>query len=206
MTVKSCSSSLGMQGGEQIIKLNRVKGCAKNPGVIAHEILHALGFHHMQSHTNRDKFIKIYWDNIEAGNKNYKLTTAEHTSNFNTKYDFYSIMHYPPFIADGIRVIKPKTKYRRFEQFMGQRAKLSTGDIERLKNMYKCGSEQISAVVKFFSTTRRSFITSKKPVYRSQSGFNIERNNDYNSRKNDQIERNYDKNHRYDESDEYFYD
>lgn len=33
-------------------------------GSIIHEILHALGFYHVQSSTNRDDHVNIVWDNI----------------------------------------------------------------------------------------------------------------------------------------------
>lgn len=127
-----------MQDGEQEIFLDRA-GCAEVKGIVIHEILHAIGFHHMQAHTDRDKYIKIYWENIDTSYESeYLAVDAKETSSFDTSYDFYSIMHYPPFSSDGDRVIKPRSKYSYYEQFMGQRVRLSMGDIDRINNMYKC--------------------------------------------------------------------
>lgn len=56
-----CWSFVGKRGGGQVVNL---KGRCVQHGVAVHELLHALGFHHQQSATNRDDYIKIHWQNI----------------------------------------------------------------------------------------------------------------------------------------------
>lgn len=104
-----------------------------------HELIHSLGFHHMHTHTERDDYIKIHWDNIDLEKEhNYRRNSAKFVSNFGTLYDFYSIMHYRPTNSDGDETISPLPEYERYEEFMGQRSKLSLGDIQRINNMYGC--------------------------------------------------------------------
>ena len=41
-------------------------GC-EYKGVVMHELLHALGFYHEQSRYDRDDFVKILFENVQAG-------------------------------------------------------------------------------------------------------------------------------------------
>jgi len=41
-------------------------GCERK-GTVMHELLHALGFWHEQSRTDRDNYVTIHFDNIQKG-------------------------------------------------------------------------------------------------------------------------------------------
>lgn len=58
----SCWSYLGMTGGSQTVSL-QTPGCMWS-GVASHEIMHALGFVHEQSRSDRDHYVSILWENI----------------------------------------------------------------------------------------------------------------------------------------------
>ena len=60
-----CHSSVGKRGGQQSI--NYPQWCLDRFGSTLHEMLHALGFHHEQSRYDRDDYVTIMWENIEAG-------------------------------------------------------------------------------------------------------------------------------------------
>lgn len=51
--------------GTQDLSLE-MPGCV-DQGVVIHELLHALGFVHEQTRPDRDKYVKIYFENIQAG-------------------------------------------------------------------------------------------------------------------------------------------
>lgn len=51
----------------------------------------ALGFEHMHSHINRDRYIKILWENIKPGTEiNFQMRRSQ----YGYDYDYYSVMHY----------------------------------------------------------------------------------------------------------------
>ena len=59
-----CYSDVGLQTGVQLLSLG--PGCVEH-GVVLHELLHTLGLWHEQSRLDRDDYVTIHWDNIEAG-------------------------------------------------------------------------------------------------------------------------------------------
>ncbi|XP_060779072.1 low choriolytic enzyme-like [Neoarius graeffei] len=63
--VKGCSSYIGRIGNNQTLSLVR-SGCVYY-GTVQHELLHALGFNHEQTRSDRDSYIRVVWENIVEG-------------------------------------------------------------------------------------------------------------------------------------------
>lgn len=89
-----CLSYVGRVGGHQPIYLSAKCGERE----IAHELLHALGFIHEQSRPDRDRYVRIQWQNIEEARKSQFVMVPD--SLFepfkNRPFDYRSAMLYPP--------------------------------------------------------------------------------------------------------------
>ena len=122
-----CSSYTGRRGGEQELFLNRLCGFR----AAVHEIGHAVGLWHEHSREDRDKFITINFDNIEAG-KEYNFNQNISDGDDVGEYDYGSIMHYGEFDY----AIDPTIPTIVAPQPIGQRNALSAGDIAAVRAMY----------------------------------------------------------------------
>ena len=60
-----CWSLVGRHSQGQVLNL-QTPNCVRH-GVVVHEFLHAIGFYHQHSAADRDNYVIINWENIEAG-------------------------------------------------------------------------------------------------------------------------------------------
>ncbi|KAM4560829.1 LOW QUALITY PROTEIN: hatching enzyme 1.2 [Fundulus diaphanus] len=159
-----CWSFLGQTGGSQTLSL-QTPGCMWS-GIAAHEFMHALGFVHEQSRSDRDHYVSIVWKNIMPGLDEWPLpripTTFEQnktnaiffclteyihnfrkqvTNNLNSPYDYSSVMHYGryAFSEDGGPTIIPIP-----DPYIpiGQRDGPSALDLHKINVLYNCGANE----------------------------------------------------------------
>lgn len=65
----------------------------------------------MQSTHNRDEYVTIHWENIRSGTEeNFEKYNNTLVTDFDTTYDYYSILHYSAygFSTNGNATIVPK--------------------------------------------------------------------------------------------------
>ncbi len=130
-TGDGCTSYVGRIGGAQTIS---VTGCGR--GSVLHEVLHAAGFFHEQSRSDRDDFITIVWSEIEPSQKS-AFETRPGVSQDVGAYDYGSIMHYGShaFSRTGQPTIIPRTP----GAVIGQRDGLSPSDRAAVATLYGGG-------------------------------------------------------------------
>ncbi|KAG8580022.1 hypothetical protein GDO81_007090 [Engystomops pustulosus] len=112
-------------------------GC-DHKAIVEHELLHALGFYHEQSRSDRDDYVQIWWDEITAGMEhNFNTYDDKYITDLNTPYDYESVMHYAPLSFNKNPNIPA------FDNIIGQRLDFSAIDVERLNRMYNCSAPLI---------------------------------------------------------------
>jgi len=129
-----CYSYLGKAGGLQPIKL--AAGC--QPQEIMHEVMHALGFIHEHSRTDRDQYIEVLWANINDQYKSQFFLAPEAFMEpvRGLPFDYRSIMLYAPDTfarSPGQPSIRPRSSDA---VIAPMRAGLSALDVEKLRRLY----------------------------------------------------------------------
>jgi len=130
---------VGMRGGGQQLNLqpNSLEiGCFRLYTIV-HEFMHAIGFYHMQSATERDEFVRIAYENIQPGKEhNFNTYDSIAISQYGVEYDYGSVMHYSKtaFSINGADTIVPKRDLG--DNIMGQRLRMSDKDVAKINGKY----------------------------------------------------------------------
>ncbi|KAK2853435.1 hypothetical protein Q5P01_006096 [Channa striata] len=134
-SLSGCYSYVGRRGSGQVVSLNR-QGCVYH-SVIQHELLHALGFDHEQTRSDRDQHVRILLENVIRGME-YNFRKIE-TINLGTPYDYNSVMHYGrfDFSWNGQPTIIPIPDPN---VAIGTATQMSPTDILRVNRLYRCRS------------------------------------------------------------------
>uniref|UniRef100_A0A915DXU8 Metalloendopeptidase n=1 Tax=Ditylenchus dipsaci TaxID=166011 RepID=A0A915DXU8_9BILA len=93
---EGCYTTVGRFSGRNVLMLetNQWLLCLVFPTVI-HELLHVAGLWHEQMRYDRDKYIKVHYENIVRGTASQFEKVPEYASStYNVKYDYKSVMHY----------------------------------------------------------------------------------------------------------------
>lgn len=132
-----CWSYVGRIGGAQKLSMKR-DGCF-HKSFMVHEVIHALGFMHMVNNVDRDKFVRIHWENVAPENYHwFDKVDPRFYSNLGTGYDLLSVMHNSKWsnTKNGKDTIIPHNK--KFLPLIGEMGKISEGDALRINRMYQC--------------------------------------------------------------------
>ncbi|XP_062585892.1 uncharacterized protein LOC134247569 [Saccostrea cucullata] len=129
-----CSSGVGFHGNEEHHITLAEPGCG-SVSIAVHEMLHRIGQRHEQSRNDRDRYVKIIWDNIDPNYKNNFYRRLTYNLN---PYDVGSVMQYGyTSFGGGKKTIELKDKNLYFLEVPGNQV-LSFYDLKDLLDHYDC--------------------------------------------------------------------
>lgn len=131
---KHCYSYLGRIGGHQPIRLSTECGVRE----IKHELMHALGFIHEHSRTDRDQYIEVNWQNIDPAYHNQFFVAPDSLMEplRGTPFDYQSIMLYDPrFFAKDPK--QPSLHSRTSQRIRPTLRGLSVQDLARIQVLFR---------------------------------------------------------------------
>uniref|UniRef100_A0A3P9DTW5 Metalloendopeptidase n=1 Tax=Maylandia zebra TaxID=106582 RepID=A0A3P9DTW5_9CICH len=122
------------------------QGCVFHQ-IVQHEVLHALGFDHEQTRSDRDQHVRILLENVIPGMEhNFRKIN---TRNLDTPYDYNSVMHYGRFAFSRDR--EPTIVPIPDENVaIGRATEMSANDILRVNRLYTCSMYLVSFRFFFF--------------------------------------------------------
>uniref|UniRef100_A0AAY4CPM6 Metalloendopeptidase n=1 Tax=Denticeps clupeoides TaxID=299321 RepID=A0AAY4CPM6_9TELE len=137
-----CFSSVGNRHvGQQTLSIG--SNCDRL-ATVEHEFLHALGFWHEQSRSDRDDYVGIVWDQIQTGKEhNFNLYDDGVSSSLGVPYDYGSMMHYSKTAFRKGEEPTIVTKIPEFMDVIGQRMEFSDSDLLKLNRLYNCTSSSL---------------------------------------------------------------
>ncbi|XP_014647063.1 PREDICTED: astacin-like metalloendopeptidase [Ceratotherium simum simum] len=163
--MSGCFSGVGRSGGMQVVSL--APTCLqRGPGIVLHELMHVLGFWHEHARADRDRYIRVNWNEILPG---FEINFIKsRNSNMLVPYDYSSVMHYGrlAFSRRGLPTITPLWAP---SVHIGQRWNLSTSDITRVLRLYDCspsGHSPRGKGIQAHSYGRSSTPASRPPLQR----------------------------------------
>ncbi|KAK2511897.1 hypothetical protein Q9233_016639 [Columba guinea] len=158
--LKTCIDFKPWEGEENYISVFKGSGCWSSVGnrrvglqqlsigancdriaTIQHEFLHALGFWHEQSRSDRDDYVSIVWERIQSGTgHNFNKYDDKTSDSLNVPYDYNSVMHYSKNAFRNGTEPTIITNIPDFMDVIGQRMDFSDYDLQKLNRLYNCTS------------------------------------------------------------------
>ncbi|KAL1480719.1 hypothetical protein MTO96_050794, partial [Rhipicephalus appendiculatus] len=133
-----CYSAIGRMGRAQPVSFGY--GCLYK-GTMVHELLHAVGFYHEHSRSDRDIYIDVFTENAkkDAVPQFEKLKPSK--NRLLTPFDMESVMLYGSYAfarAPGLVTMLTKDGGHLTEVY--DKPGLSASDVIRVKKLYKCSN------------------------------------------------------------------
>ncbi|XP_065334978.1 zinc metalloproteinase nas-1-like [Cloeon dipterum] len=132
-----CYGGYGYTGDKVVVNL--ASDCYGDTSTLIHEMMHVLGFDHEQTRYDRDMYLEVQWENIQAGQEHNFQKYPRTKAYPRYPYDLSSVMQY--FLTAfgvGGRPTMILTDSSIDENSVGNANSMSRSDILRMRSAYKC--------------------------------------------------------------------
>lgn len=132
-------SQVGRAGGRQYLSFDNdcCKGRHNDRNTHLHELCHTIGLNHEHQRRDRDKYVKIDFDNIPKGSKLDFTKVPPKEDTCCGAFDYNSVMLYGPkeYQRDRRKPVLKSIRGNRIKE-IDEKHGLSRGDVNKIKCMY----------------------------------------------------------------------
>ncbi|KAH7730928.1 CRE-NAS-5 protein [Aphelenchoides avenae] len=138
---EGCYTTVGRSPGRNIVMLeaNDEATCVEHD-IAVHELMHTIGLWHEQMRYDRDKYIKIHYENIDPiyYSQFEKISSAESTT-YGVPYDYRSVMHYAKdAFAERPGLVTMETLDKKYQAVIGKVKDAAPSDYIKICSIYGC--------------------------------------------------------------------
>ncbi|XP_062575528.1 uncharacterized protein LOC134237456 [Saccostrea cucullata] len=135
---QGCSSLVGRDYRNTRQEVNLQEPMCTSTKTVVHELMHAIGQMHEQSRQDRDRYIEVFFSNIQQGaENNFENNLPTHDR---TPYDVESIMQYALTAASINGLPTMKLKDSRLESLVDSAQSLTHNDVKEITLAYSCAA------------------------------------------------------------------
>jgi hypothetical protein len=138
---EGCYTTVGRSPGRNVVMLeaNEDATCVEHD-IAIHELMHTIGLWHEQMRYDRDKYIKVHYENIDPiyYSQFEKVSSTESTT-YGVPYDYQSVMHYAKdAFAERPGLITMETFDTKYQNLIGHVKDASPSDYVKICSIYSC--------------------------------------------------------------------
>uniref|UniRef100_A0A7I5E5X6 Metalloendopeptidase n=2 Tax=Haemonchus contortus TaxID=6289 RepID=A0A7I5E5X6_HAECO len=139
---EGCYTNVGRVGGRGVLMLeaNSQETCME-PEIVLHELMHVIGLWHEHMRADRDKYIKVLYQNIPQNYwSQFEKVTSQEATTYGIPYDYRSVMHYGKKAFAFPGKISMQTTDPKFQDVIGHQKDASPNDYRKICKIYGCST------------------------------------------------------------------
>ncbi|KHJ75668.1 astacin [Oesophagostomum dentatum] len=153
---EGCYTNVGRIGGKGILMLeSNFRETCMEPETVLHELMHVVGLWHEHMRYDRDKYIRVHYENIDKEYwPQFTKVKPEIATTYNVPYDYKSIMHYDKTAFAQKGKISMETLDPNFQDVIGNQKDASPSDYRKFARFTSAASARVKTLTTETTLTR----------------------------------------------------